>query len=371
MAAYYWVDTKARHGHVPSTALRGGTDIDGAPIFVGRGFYEGDWIPAKVIPSKHVAYVPYNGKEIALDNFQVLCEQQFDWVPSAGGHVPEHAVIGGRTSDGENLYIGRTHHNGSHTVGKVHPSHRTLYIPFNGKEVGHKEYEILVLRPYRPPPSYSSIYSKKPPQCGCYNHQSNPNVHRIRPACCYPPNIGFSPQRPTPPPPPPAQCTSCSCRGQPNRFGPPNKGGIRPYYWVDTFARGGVPSTALQGGHDIDGSPIFVGRAYHEGDWIPAKVIPDKQVAYVAYGGAEHAKGQYQVLCEQRFDWVPTSGGHVPPGAVEGGKTSDGETLYVGRVHHDGACTVGKVHPSHGVCYIPFDGREVGHDSYEILVLRN
>ncbi|KAL1505519.1 hypothetical protein ABEB36_005067 [Hypothenemus hampei] len=147
MAAYYWVDTTSRSGQVPSTALQGGHDIDGAPIFVGRAFHDGDWIPAKVLPSKNIAYVPYNGDEIGVDRFQVLCEQRFDWVPAHGGHIPESAVIGGKTSDGENLYIGRVHHDGAHTIGKVHPSHQTCYIPFDGKEVGHKEYEILVLRP--------------------------------------------------------------------------------------------------------------------------------------------------------------------------------------------------------------------------------
>ncbi|XP_066140791.1 uncharacterized protein [Euwallacea fornicatus] len=148
--------------------------------------------------------------------------------------------------------------------------------------------------------------------------------------------------------------------------------GSEAYYWVDTFARSGiVPSTALHGGYDIDGTQIYVGRAFHEGDWIPAKVIPEKQVAYVAYGGAEHIKDHYQILCEQRFDWVPSCGGHIPQGAVEGGKTSDGETLYIGRVRHDGALSVGKVQPSHAVCYVPFNGREDAHSSYEVLVLRS
>ncbi|XP_060524352.1 natterin-3-like [Cylas formicarius] len=145
MAAYYWVDTVARR-RVPSTALRGGTDVDGQPIYVGRAFHEGDWIPAKVIPGKQVAYVAYGGREIPKSQFQVLCEQQFDWVPSRHGHVPPDAVIGGKTSSGENLYIGRVRHRGSHTVGKVHPSHKCCYIPFDGKEVPHQDYEILVLR---------------------------------------------------------------------------------------------------------------------------------------------------------------------------------------------------------------------------------
>ncbi|CAH1117733.1 unnamed protein product [Phaedon cochleariae] len=143
------------------------------------------------------------------------------------------------------------------------------------------------------------------------------------------------------------------------------------YHWVDAHAHAGIPSTTIHGGYDIDGAQIFVGRAFHEGDWLPAKVIPSKNVAYVAYGGEEHGKSQFQVLCEQRFDWVPSSNGNIPYGAVEGGRTSDGEPLYIGRVHHMGSHTVGKIHPSHRTCYIPFDGKEIGYPHYEILVLRS
>ncbi|KAJ8938999.1 hypothetical protein NQ314_011249, partial [Rhamnusium bicolor] len=120
------------------------------------------------------------------------------------------------------------------------------------------------------------------------------------------------------------------------------------YYWVDSTAHSGVPSTAIHGGVDVDGSQIYVGRAFHNGDWIPAKI-----------------------LCEQRFDWVPSHSGIIPPGAVEGGRTSGRERLYIGRVHHRGSQTVGKVHPSHRVCYIPFDGKEIPYQQYEILVLRS
>ncbi|CAG9857350.1 unnamed protein product [Phyllotreta striolata] len=149
-----------------------------------------------------------------------------------------------------------------------------------------------------------------------------------------------------------------------------NQGKMAAYYWVDSNARGSVPRSALKGGFDVDGYEIFVGRAFHEGDWLPAKVIPGKQIAYVAYNGAEIGVHQFQVLCEQQFEWVPSSGGNIPPDAVEGGRTSDGEPLYVGRAHHEGSLTIGKVHPSHGCCYIPFNGGEHAHQSYEILVLR-
>ncbi|KAJ8956524.1 hypothetical protein NQ318_019244 [Aromia moschata] len=93
---------------------------------------------------------------------------------------------------------------------------------------------------------------------------------------------------------------------------------VKAYYWVDTHAWGGIPSTALHGGVDIDGEQIYVGRGYHEGNWLPAKVIPGRNIAYVSYEGKEYHKDTFQVLCEQRFDWVTNHGGFVPPGAVEG-----------------------------------------------------
>jgi hypothetical protein len=52
----------------------------------------------------------------------------------------------------------------------------------------------------------------------------------------------------------------------------------------------------VRAGHDLDGGIILAGRAYHEGDLIPAKVTPSHGCAFVAYGGKEHAKTDYEVL---------------------------------------------------------------------------
>lgn len=61
------------------------------------------------------------------------------------GAVPFNAVKGGHTINGETLYIGRAHWQGSLTVGKIHPSHQTLYIPYGGQEVPIKaNYEVLI-----------------------------------------------------------------------------------------------------------------------------------------------------------------------------------------------------------------------------------
>jgi hypothetical protein len=57
--------------------------------------------------------------KLLLSSVKVLCEQRFDWVACHHDDIPEGAVEGGRTCDGDPLYIGRVQHKGSHTVGKV------------------------------------------------------------------------------------------------------------------------------------------------------------------------------------------------------------------------------------------------------------
>lgn len=115
------------------------------------------------------------------------------------------------------------------------------------------------------------------------------------------------------------------------------------------------------------GEPMYVIRARHEGELIPGKLIPSHSSAYVSWAGGEHAKSDYEVLVGCQPSWVQVSGKQIPPQAVPAGETSDGEPLFVGRARHEGTVTVGKVQPSHGVCYIPYGGQEIAYDNYEIL----
>lgn len=57
--------------NMPFGAIRGGHDSDGAEILVGKAFHAGDTIPCKVIPARNVAFVSYNGQEIAVHNYEV------------------------------------------------------------------------------------------------------------------------------------------------------------------------------------------------------------------------------------------------------------------------------------------------------------
>lgn len=67
------------------------------------------------------------------------------------------------------------------------------------------------------------------------------------------------------------------------------------YRWITRTGTQSLPENAIFGGRDSDGSKIYVGRAFHNGDTLPAKVIPDKNVAYVCYNGEEHPKDNFEV----------------------------------------------------------------------------
>ncbi|CAG9581153.1 unnamed protein product [Danaus chrysippus] len=155
---------------------------------------------------------------------------------------------------------------------------------------------------------------------------------------------------------------------------PPGYPGVAPVpgsgasgVWVDATS-GQVPPGAVVGGQDCSGEALYVARAQHEGALLPGKLVGSHGCAYVPWGGQEHGKPEYQVLVGGPNNWIATSGSNIPPGALPGGQSEDGETLYVGRVNHEGSLTTGKVQQSHGVCYIAFGGQELGFPDYEILV---
>lgn len=103
---------------------------------------------------------------------------------------------------------------------------------------------------------------------------------------------------------------------------------------------------------------------------LPAKVSPSQGVAYVCYGGAEIVVSDYEVLRTGDFVWEFATNGEVPEGAVEAGRTADGEKLYFARAIHEGTQTPGKLQVSHGCLYIPFNGEEVALTEYEVLIVK-
>ncbi|OXA50535.1 uncharacterized protein LOC110853773 [Folsomia candida] len=138
--------------------------------------------------------------------------------------------------------------------------------------------------------------------------------------------------------------------------------------WIP-MSGGAVPPYATQAGLD-SGRELYVIRAYHQGGMIPGKLHVGHSSAYIAYGGEEVPTPNYEVLVAPvaSLSWVDGQGSFIPPNAVPGGRDPGGETYYIGRVWLNGTITVGKIHPSHGSCYVPYGGKEHPSHTYEILV---
>ncbi|XP_037048929.1 uncharacterized protein LOC119083339 isoform X1 [Bradysia coprophila] len=141
------------------------------------------------------------------------------------------------------------------------------------------------------------------------------------------------------------------------------------YSWVPTTIHAPIPLNAVLAGYDSDGSRIFVGRTYFQGDQIPCKIIPAKAAAYISYNGTEHYVGNYfEILCGYGLRWISASHGLVPHGAIPAGYCRSGDTLLVGRAHFLGSLTPGKVSRLNRCLYVPFNGREYAIPVYEVLV---
>lgn len=138
----------ASNGQVPANAVPGGRDASGETYYVGRARVEGNYLmPGKVQPSQGCIYYPYRGEKRS-NTYEVLVNrtgrEHLSWVQAHGNHIPPNAVLCGHQEHNEQTYIGRHMHERALVIGKVQPSFHCLYVPYGGREVQYKDYEILV-----------------------------------------------------------------------------------------------------------------------------------------------------------------------------------------------------------------------------------
>lgn len=133
VAGYRW--KTGRNGYVPPRAVVGG--FDGENLYVcSIGTAVG-----KLAPKHKKCYVPYNGREFGYDKYQVLVVDSFRWVPLTGD-VPAGAIVGGK--DGEPIYVCNAVVAGEWTPGKYLVSHNVCYVPYKGKEIEVKNFNVLI-----------------------------------------------------------------------------------------------------------------------------------------------------------------------------------------------------------------------------------
>lgn len=138
-----WV--KASGKTIPEGAVRGGYEKDGKSLFIVRArMADGYMTPGKIGHHLPGAHFPYGGKEVILEEYEVLVhssssEGYYDWQPGKDGQVPAGAVA----TDGSIMYIGRYKHDGGLHPGKVFTDHKVCYISYAGKEIHSNHYESL------------------------------------------------------------------------------------------------------------------------------------------------------------------------------------------------------------------------------------
>jgi len=91
-------------------------------------------------------------------------------------------------------------------------------------------------------------------------------------------------------------------------------------------------------------------------------------ISYVSYKKRNIARDGNEMEMKISIKFVGASGGSVPHNAFPGGQDKSGEILYIGRAMHEGSKIPGKLHPSHGVLYVAWGGREHKKTHYEVLV---
>ncbi|XP_053619465.1 vasodilator-stimulated phosphoprotein-like [Plodia interpunctella] len=230
--------------------------------------------------------------------------------------------------------------------------------------------------PYYPPPPH---WPPPPPHHGPHGPPPPPHAYPPPPPGPYPYFYPATMMVPVPTPPSenqPTYITNYIYHGESSN--PPVVDQVQiaetsgDYEWIPSTATtaSSLTGRAVIGGHEgWDGSPLWVIRAWYNGDLIPGKLSVRHNAASVMHDGKEIPVQNIDVLCAKpdNLRWVPASNGGVPPGAISGGRTASGEQLYVGRARHQLSVTPGKVHPSHNCCYIAFAGAEVSHKVYDVL----
>lgn len=304
-------------------------------------------------------------RERLLDRRDRLSALEWRW--ASNGNVSANAVqavgAGGRGSN-RKLYIGRAHHQGSITPGVIDPKAKACCIAWGGDEHKKTLYEVLCTsgkfvnvsddntKALLRATSAGMSENGEPLFIGRVEHEGAWLYGKVQRShgVCYVPYQGKETA---------FKEYQVFVADLPSRSD--------SHYW---FPNEGdeLPENAFAGG-STEGGQLYVGRAKHRGSLTPGSISTTTKRCHLAWGSDEHQKPNFDVLCNCRGRFVESRDGLVPVGAVRGGHSEYGEPLFVGRVKVKNHYVVGKVQPSHAVCYIAHQGKEVAYKRYQILVL--
>jgi Protein of unknown function (DUF3421) len=141
LADYRWVFGK--YGFFPPGAFKAGSD-KGADLYICRTNIGN----GKLHPKNGKCYIPYDGKELQFNIYEVLTGNNLVW-----GYLtvatPQNSVLGGHERNGDPLYVcaaqlivaGKS----ELTPGKYSAVNKICYIPYGGKYYEVRGRSVLIL----------------------------------------------------------------------------------------------------------------------------------------------------------------------------------------------------------------------------------
>lgn len=137
---------KFKSNKIPKNAIVGGRKVNGDPIYIGIILYNRENVPGAIYSTKGTfnIHIPYGCTTYTINkNFYILCAEEdveLQWMEANYGRITNGAISVDKNHD---ISIGRVKYCGEMIVGKVHSSHKCLYIPYNKSEIHFSEYEVL------------------------------------------------------------------------------------------------------------------------------------------------------------------------------------------------------------------------------------
>jgi hypothetical protein len=128
-------------------------------------------------------------------------------------------------------------------------------------------------------------------------------------------------------------------------------------------------SRAFQVGRDTNGNPLYLCHGDIQSSTQPGKTWPNYNKCNVPFAGREVLLSNFQVYHGHPRGHWQRSGDYLPHAAMVVGHDVNGNTLYLCRAHYDGSVQPGKTWRGYGRCNIPYGGREIIMNDYEVYVL--
>lgn len=141
-----WILTEGKN--IPQGAIQAGEE-NGKPLYLCRAFYDGGIHVGKAATHfRYGATIPYDGKEIELKDYEVLCgdSRAIRWVDVNGRMNVQSCgrlVEGGREADGTPLYVAQAPYKGGTHPGKASERFDGAVISYGDDEKLVKQYRVL------------------------------------------------------------------------------------------------------------------------------------------------------------------------------------------------------------------------------------